>query len=139
MGAHYARLRAIANSQFGGGASSWAPGTWHLGLSTTAPNPDGLGFLEPVGNGYLRLAVLNNTAFFPDAQTVGGLTTKTNGLKLTFADPTGPWGLIGWYGWFVAPTGGLPEYSNQMDSPITVRGGNTPVEFDASQMVLTWS
>lgn len=139
MGAHSARQRAIADSQFGGGATSWAPGTWYLGLSTTNPNTDGTNFTEPVGGAYARVAIVNNATNFPAAQTVGGITTKSNGTKFTYVNPTGVWGLIAYYGFFTALSGGVPEYSNQLDAPITVRGGNTPVEFDVGQLVMTWA
>lgn len=139
MGAHYDRQRSLADSQFGGGSTTWAPGTWYLGLSLTVANSDGTGFTEPVGGAYARLAVLNNTTNFPAAQTIGGITQKWNGAKLTFANPTGTWGLIGWYGWFTALSGGTPQYSNQLDSAITVRNGNTPVEFDVNQLIMTWA
>lgn len=139
MGAHNSRQRAIADSQFGGGATSWAPATWYLGLSTTNPNTDGTNFTEPVGGAYARLAIVNNATNFPAATTVGGITTKANGIKFTFVNPTGVWGLIAYYGFFTALTGGTPEYSNALDAPITVRNGNTPVEFDIGQLVMTWA
>lgn len=139
MPAHSSRERAIADSQFGGGSTSWAPATWYLGLSIAAANDDGTGFSEPSGLGYARVAITNNGTNFPAATTVGGLTQKVNGAKFTFGNPSGTWGLMGWYGFFLALTGGTPEYSNPLDAPITVRSGNTPVEFDVSQLVMTWS
>lgn len=136
MGASDSRERAIADSQFGGGATTWAPATWYLGLSTTAPNEDGTGFTEPVGGSYARVACTNNSTNFPAATTSAGVTTKKNGAKFTFANPTGTWGLLGWWGMFTASSGGTPEYSNPLDTPITVQSGNTPVEFDVAQLVM---
>lgn len=138
MGAHDARERAIADSQFGGGATSWAPATWYLGLSTTAPNDDGSGFTEPSGGAYARVAVANNATNFPAAVTASGETTKSNGAKFTFPNPTSTWGLVVYYGWFTASSGGTPEYSNPLDAPITIRSGNTPVEFDINQLIMRW-
>lgn len=138
MGAHDSRERQIADSQFGGGATTWAPATWYLGLSLTAPNEDGSSFTEPVGGSYARVAVTNNATNFPAATTVGGITTKANGAKFTFVNPTGTWGAISYYGWFTALSGGTPEYSNPLDAAITVRNGNTPVEFDIAQLVMRW-
>lgn len=138
MGAHNARERTIADSQFGGGASTWAPATWFLGISTTTPNDDGTNFTEPVGGSYARVSVANNTTNFPAAVTVSGETTKSNGAKLTFVNPTGLWGVATWYGWFTTLTGGLPEYSNPLDASITIRSGNTPVEFDIGQMIMVF-
>lgn len=138
MAATAARERSIADSQFGGGASTWAPATWYLGLSTTIPNDDGSGFTEPSTGSYARVAVTNNATNFPAAQTIDGDTRKWNGIKLTFANPTGTWGLIGYYGWFTASSLGQPEYFNPLDAAITVRNGNTPVEFDIQQLIMTW-
>lgn len=128
----------MADSQFGGGVTTWAPATWFLGLSTTAPNEDGTGFTEPTGGSYARVSVTNNTTNFPAATTTAGVTSKANGAKFTFTNPTGTWGAIGYYGWFTASTGGTPQYWNPLDAAITVRSGNTPVEFDIGQMVMTW-
>lgn len=138
MGAHDSREVLIANSQFGGGATTWSPATWYLGLSTTAPNDDGTGFSEPVGGSYARVAVTNNGTNFPPATTASGLTTKSNGAKFTFTNPTGNWGAISHYGWFTASSGGTPEFSNPLDAAITVKSGNTPVEFDIGQMIMPW-
>lgn len=138
MGATDAREVLIANSQFGGGATTWAPANWYLGLSTAIPNDDGSGFTEPVGGAYARVTVINNATNFPTATTVSGVTTKTNGTAFTFTTPTGLWGQIVWYGWFTALTGGLPEYINELDDPITVNSGNTPVQFAASTMIMPW-
>lgn len=133
------REQKIADSQFGGGATTWAPATWYLGLSTTTPNGAGGGFTEPSGGSYARVAVTNNATNFPAALTSGGVTTKTNGIKCTFTPPTGTWGIITYYGWFTTPTGGLPEYVFPLDAAITVKSGNTPVEFDISALTMTWS
>lgn len=138
MGAIDERERLIADSQFGGGATTWAPATWHLGLSVAMPNDDGTGFVEPVGFAYGRSAQTNNAINFPAAQTITGVTTKRNGTKFTFANPTGTWGMLVAYGWFTAPTGLLPQYFNPLDTPITVQNGNTPVEFDIGQLVMPW-
>ncbi|HST77290.1 MAG TPA: hypothetical protein VLN58_02255 [Verrucomicrobiae bacterium] len=132
------RERQIADSQFGGGATTWAPATWYLGLSTTIPNEDGSNFTEPVGGAYARVAVVNNTTNFPAAATSSGVTTKTNGAAFTFANPTANWGQILYYGWFTAASGGVPEYTNALDTPVTVNNGNTPVQFATGQLVTAW-
>jgi hypothetical protein len=139
IGASDSRERAIADSQFGGGATTWAPGTWYLGLSTTTPSDDGTGFTQPVGGSYARVAVVNSGTNFPAAATVSGITTKRNGVKFTFPNPTGTWGLITYYGWFTTSTGGSPEYTFELETPITVQSGNTPVEFDINQLEMEWA
>lgn len=138
MGMTTAREQKVADSQFGGGATTWAPATWYLGLSTTAPADDGTGFTEPVGNGYQRAAVTNSAANFPPATTSDGVTRKTSGAAFTFPNPTGPWGQVAHYGWFTAATGGTPEWVGPLDAPISPRSGNTPVEFPAGMFVMVF-
>jgi len=138
VGAIDSRERLIADSQFGGGATTWAPATWFVGLSTTTPAGDGTGFTEPVGGSYARVSVTNNATNFPAAITTAGVTTKTNGIKFTFANPTGTWGLMIYMGFFVASSGGFPEYHFQLDVGITVQSGNTPVEFDIGNLQWSW-
>lgn len=132
------REALIADSQFGGGATTWAPATWYLGLSTTLPNEDGSGFTEPVGGSYARVAITNNATNFPAAVTSSGTTTKSNGIKFTFPNPTGTWGAIVYYGFFTASTGGTAQYVAPLDAGITVRNGNTTVEFDIAQLSMTF-
>jgi hypothetical protein len=138
MAATDERERAIADSQFGGGATTWAPATWYLGISLTIPNDDGSNFTEPVGGAYARVVVTNNVANFPAAVTTAGRTTKSNGTKQTFPNPTANWGTASHYGYFTAATGGTCQYHNPLDTPVTIRNGNTPVEFDVGQLVMDW-
>lgn len=138
MGATDSRERAIADSQFGGGATTWAPTTWSVGLSSTTPATDGSGFTEPVGSSYGRVGLTNNATNFPAASTSAGTTTKANGTTIAFPNPTGTWGLMAYFGFFVASSGGLPEYWFKLDASITVQNGNTPVQFDIGQLVMTF-
>jgi hypothetical protein len=141
LGATLAREAVIANSQFGAGAiAGVAPATWYVGLSVGTPGNDGSGFIEPTGGAYARVAVTNNATNWP-AATVGsdGLTRKTNGAKITFPNPTGNWGQVGYWGLFLAASGGTPEWVQALDAPISPRSGNTPVEFDIGQLIMTFS
>lgn len=138
MSATDARERAIADSQFGGGSTTWAPGTWYLGLSTTVPNEDGSGFSEPSGGSYGRVSIANNATSFPPAAMENGVTVKKNGIKFTFPDPTASWGTIAYYGFFTTSSGGVPQYFGALDTTISPKNGNTPVEFDIGQLVMAW-
>jgi len=138
VGAVDGRERAIADSQFGGGATTWAPANWFLGLSTTTPATDASGFTEPVGGSYARPSITNNATNFPAATTSAGTTTKSNGTAFTLANPTGTWGLITHFGFFIIVSGGTPEYWFKLDAAITVNNGNTPVQFDIGQLIMTW-
>jgi len=136
MSASDLRERLVLDSQFGGGVTTWAPATWYVGISTTQPNDDGTNFTEPVGGAYARVAATNNATNWPAATTTAGATTKKNGVAFTFPTPSANWGAIGWYGLFTAATGGSPEYTNPLDTTITVNNGNTPVEFAISALVI---
>lgn len=135
MGANDSRERALADGQFGSGS----PATWYCGLSTTTSGDDGSGFTEPSGGSYGRVAVTNNVTNFPAATTVAGRTVKRNGTKITFPNPTGSWGTLSEYGWFLTSSGGQPEYTNPIDAPIAPRAGNTPVEFDVGEMEMEFA
>lgn len=134
IGATDTRERVLADNQFGSGT----PATWYFGLSTTTPADDGTGFTEPVGGAYARVAMTNNATNFPVSTTASGVTTKANGAKITWPNPTGLWGLIGYVGVFTAASGGTPEYWFKMDQSFTVQSGNTPVEFDIGFFVTSW-
>lgn len=129
MGASDARERQVLDALFGSGT----PATWYWGLSTTAPNDDGTGFTEPVGAGYARVAMTNNTTNFPASTTVAGRSVKKNGVKVTWPNPTGNWGLLGHYGIFGALSGGTPDFTNPLDTEIAPKSGNTPVELDVGE------
>lgn len=132
------REAIIAASQFGAGSTTWAPATWHVGLSKTTSNDDGSNFTEPVGFNYARVAKTNNTTNWPAPTTLLGVTTLSNGTAITFPVPSGLWGLIVEVGFFTASTGGVPQFVKELDVPITVQSGNSPVEFAIGQLVLPW-
>lgn len=136
MGATAARLRAIADSQFGASAiAGVAPGTWYLGLSLTTPTPDGGGFAEPPGGlGYARVPIPNDATRWAPATTADGVIRKPSAAKFTFANPTGSWGQITHWGLFLTLTGGTPEWVQALDASISPKAGHSPVEFDAGQL-----
>lgn len=130
--------REIADAFFGGGATTWAPATWYLAISTTLPNDDGTNFTEPVGGSYARVAVVNNTTNFPAAVTTLGVTIKSLATAASFPTPSGLWGVIGWYGWFKLSSGDTVRFVNALDTPVTVQSGNTPVQFAANMLQMVF-
>ena len=56
-----------------------------IGISSTEPNDDGTGITEPVGNGYVRVSVVNSDANFPAAAS--GI--KKNGTIIAFPTAVG--------------------------------------------------
>lgn len=73
-----------------GGGNYTRPATLYIGLSTSDPGETGSTTGEPSGNGYARVAVVNNATNFPAAS--GG--AKTNGTPIEFPEATGAWGTI---------------------------------------------
>jgi hypothetical protein len=136
MGATLGREAIIADSQFGGGSSTWAPATWYLALSTTTPSNDGSNFTEPSGGSYARVSITNNATNFPAAVNDNGVTKKISGAKFTFPNPTGAWGTVTHFGFFTASSGGTVQYWQALDASIAPKSGNTPVEFDIGQLVM---
>ena len=87
--------------------------TVYIGLSTTTPDSGGGNFIEPVGNGYARVAVTNDAAQWP-AATAG---VKSNGADIDFPAASGPWGTVTHVGIFVAASGGSPAAWSDLDTP----------------------
>lgn len=91
----------VLNNRFGAVTATTTATHW-LGLSTTTPTSDGAGVTEPVGNGYARVQVPNNTTNWPNAAG----RQKSNGAAFTFptATPAG-WGTITHFVLFDSQTG----------------------------------
>ena len=88
-----------------GGPDLTRPATLYIGLSTTTPTDAGANFTEPVGNGYARIAVTNDSTKWNSA-TSANPSVKTNKVQLEFPEATGNWGTITHWGIFEVSTGG---------------------------------
>lgn len=134
-GASDPKLRALLDADFGSGT----PATWYLAAFLTLPADDGTGYAEPSGGSYARISLTNNATNFPVATTTSGVTEKANGVAFVHANPTGDWGLIIGWGLFTVSTvgSGVCQYSNLLDGSITVRSGQTPVQYDVGQWVIS--
>ena len=87
--------------------------TVYVGLMTTAPANDGSGVVEPVGNAYARVAVVNNLTQWPSAVA----RSKTHANDITFPTATGTWGTCTHCGIFDSPTGGLLKIFDALTTP----------------------
>lgn len=114
-----------------GGATSSAPATYYVGLSTTAPANDGTGITEPVGNGYARVSVANNATSFPAASS----RAKSNGVVITFPTPTAAWGTVGWFVLMDASTAGAMHAWGQL-ADAQNPDVSSPVYFPAGSLVI---
>lgn len=98
------------------GTPGLLPATVYIGLMTAAPNPDGTGVVEPVGNGYARVSRANNTTEWPAAAA----RVKTHANDIVFPQATGGWGIITHVGVFDAASGGALKAYGALDSPRTI-------------------
>jgi len=99
------------------GTTGIFPATVYIGLLTAAPNSDGTGVVEPLGNAYARVAVTNDATNWPAAAG----RAKTHSADIVFpAASGGPWGLITWVGIFDLPSGGNLLAADPLNNPRTV-------------------
>lgn len=134
-GAFDPELRTLLDNRFGSGT----PATWYIAALLALPGVDGTGYTEVANVGsYARIAVTNNSTNWPAATTVGTVTSKANGTAFAHPNPTADWGLvIGWGAFTVSTIGsGVCAYANLLDGSITVKNGNTPVQYDIGQLVI---
>jgi len=121
----------LLDSWFGAVALS-VPGTWYASLSTAAPTEAGTNFVEPVGNGYARVAITNNLSNFPSA-TSGA---KTNGTAITFPESAASWGTITHVGFYNQATGGSLYFWEQLPTSKAV-AANTTVYFSIGSLTIS--
>ena len=116
---------------FGGIAYS-PPATLYFGLSTTTPTSSGGNVTEPVGNGYARVVVTNNTTNFP--ASIDG--SKTNANTITYPTSTGIWGTVTHFVVYDALTNGNFLAFGQLNNSQSVGTDNT-LSFSPSAITLT--
>ena len=78
------------------------PTTFYIALSTSTPTATGGNIIEPAGNGYSRVAFVNNTTNFPATST----EVSKNNTLISFPQASGAWGTVTNVCIFDAPTGG---------------------------------
>lgn len=127
--------QAVLNHWFGSTTPS-VPVTYYLALSTTIPADDGTNVTEPVGNGYERVAVTNNTTNFPGA-SIGNPTVKTNGTTIIWPTASGgSWGNIQSAPIYDAASGGNMIAAGTLTTPRTVNDTDT-FQINVGQLQIT--
>ena len=111
----------VLDHVFGNAAYS-APATLYVALSTSDPLDSNSGLAEPAGNGYARVAVVNNLTNWPAA--AGGL--KSNGTAITFPLATGAWGTITHFAILDDPTAGNQLGHGVLTNTRVVGDGDQP-------------
>lgn len=108
------------------GAVTFAPATvLYIGLSSTAVDDAGGGITEPIGNGYARALVNNNTTNFPSTSS----GTIANGTVVMFPQATGQWASgADLTHFFVAdaPVGGNIYAAGTLTTPKKFSNGDQP-------------
>lgn len=119
----------ILNNLVGRGGSN--AGSAYLALSSTAPNAEGGGVTEPVGNGYARTLIggynqpIKMTNASVDLTT--GVATTTNDQEIHFNEATGAWGTLTHFAIYTTLTGGTPRYVGQLVNAITPTANNVVI------------
>lgn len=104
----YVLKNPVLDDMLGTGATKMGASV-DIGLSSTEPALDGSNITEPVGGGYTRQTVTNNTTNWPAAS----LGVKTNGIQISWTPSGASWnGLTHW----VIYDGGVPKLSGILDN-----------------------
>jgi hypothetical protein len=112
MGIAASHAGEILSKDFGG-VDYTPPATWYVGLLS--------GGVELSGGSYARVAVTNDASGFPTVTT----NLIVNGVAITFPQATADWAQADEVGLWIASSGGSPKYTDDLDSPVTVRTGQT--------------
>ena len=104
-----------------GGGDYARPATVYVGLFITMPTDGGVGGVEPITGGYVRIAVTNNATNWPAA--VDGV--KHNGIAITWAAFSAPMPTFLGAGIWDAATAGNLLYWGPFTTPRTVLAGET--------------
>lgn len=108
-----------------GGTTYTQPTTVWIGLSTADPGEAAAGLAEPSGNGYARVARVNNSTTWRAAAS----GVKQNSAELTFPEASGSWGTISHVALWVHPTStGAAVFlgSGALGTSKAVTTGDTP-------------
>lgn len=115
------------------GVAFAAPTNAYVGLLLAEPAPGGAA-VEPIGNGYARVAVPASTTAWTDPATVDGARETANADVVTFPAPTGAgWGTIVGAATFDAAIGGNRIVDVILQAPREVVAGD-PISFEPGSL-----
>jgi hypothetical protein len=114
-----------------GGPDYVRPANVYVALFTAAPTDAG-GGTEASGGSYARAAVTNDATHWPAG--AGGV--KSNGVAITFAQATAPWGTVVAFALFDALVAGNMLMWGALTTNKTVGTGDTP-SFPIGSLVFT--
>lgn len=110
------------------------PATLYVALFTgTETSNAGAGLTEVSGSAYARVAVVNNSTNFPNASA----RSKSNGVAITFPQPTGSWGTVTTVGIYDAATVGNLIDTGLLTTPRSPDATTDPPSFAVGALVFT--
>lgn len=99
-------------------ATFTVPTNLYVAVSTADPGEDGLGIIEPIGNGYARTIC--------NSWTSNGIGSRRNNLDITFPPATGAWGHLTHFAIFDALTAGNCLIKGALQDPVDIALNETP-------------
>jgi hypothetical protein len=124
-----ASVDALLDLFAGTGHGSAFPSSYDVALSKTQPNNNGTGVTEPSGAGYARVDI--------PAASWGAAATrqKTNSVAVTFAQPTGDWGVVGWFCLYDHGTSTFRAWG-ALSSQVNITAASDPPVFGVGALVI---
>ncbi len=109
---------------FTGKAAYTPPATLYVGLSTTVPTEGGGSFTEPSNGGYIRPTL---TAATWTAATGGDPSSTSYGGTIAFAQATGGWGTVTYFGLYSVKTQstGIVQWWGTLTTPKAIQTNDT--------------
>ncbi len=119
---------------FTGKTAYTPPPTLYLALSTTVPTESSGNFTEPSNGGYIRPTL---TAATWTAATGGDPSSTSYGATITFAQATGGWGTVTYFGLYSVKTQGtgLVQHWGTLSTPKAIQTSDT-ASFATNTMLL---
>jgi hypothetical protein len=122
------------------------PTTLYFGLFTAAPSNAGGGTEVGGGVGYSRSALVPSLSTLSGTQSAGSTTASSgtggrigNNSLITFPQPTGSWGTVGWAGVFDASSGGNLLFHHALSSPSSIGASSPPPSFAPNAFGITFA
>jgi hypothetical protein len=123
----------MLNYIFRGGTMFTKPANVYVSLHAGDPGETGANEVTTVGTGYARVAVAAVDAqWTAPADATGGKRQITNVNPITFASPTGNWGVITHVGYWSAATGGSCFGADALGISRTINAGDVAPSFAAT-------
>jgi hypothetical protein len=133
MSITYYASGSMLNKAFG--ATNYTPpAALYAALSTTHFSSSGSNGTEPVGNGYARVAIVNDKSGSGFTNAISG--SVTNASAITWPESLAAWGTILDVGFFDSPTTGNLWFFQALGSTKTI-DANTVLQINAGSLIIS--